>query len=143
MFRIILIILTLLVSTPVFAQDLLRNLSTGDVETLLKSEGYAAVETYSDSQLLLTVDGHKFLITIFDDGDLQLFYGISGVDTDIDAMNAWNRTKRLSRAYIDEEGDPVLEADLLADRGITREQFVNFINVFKMSVRGFRDHLND
>ncbi|GHA81905.1 hypothetical protein GCM10009069_01230 [Algimonas arctica] len=58
-------------------------------------------------------------------------------------MNTWNRTKRLSRAYIDLEGDPVVEADLLADRGITRVQFANFMTVFQTTVSQFRDFVSD
>lgn len=137
------IFIVLVAPTQVHAQDMLRNLSADDVESLLKDEGYSAVEILSESSLRVRVDGRGYLITIFDDGDLQLYYGISGTNADMDDVNTWNRTKRLSRAYIDLEGDPVVESDLLADRGITRTQFANFMTVFHSTVSQFRDYVSD
>ena len=49
-------------------------------------------------------------------------------------INAWNRMARFGRAYIDEEGDPVLELDLLAAGGITEETIKAVIDVFVDSV---------
>lgn len=143
--RIILAFIFIFLAAPtqVHAADILKNLSANEVESLLENEGYSAVEVLSDSSLRVRVDGRGYLITIFDDGDLQLYYGITGSNADTDDMNTWNRTKRLSRAYIDLEGDPVVEADLLADRGITRVQFANFMTVFQSTVSQFRDFVSD
>ena len=48
----------------------------------------------------------------------------------LDSINEWNRTKRLSRAYIDSEGDIALEADLLANGGLNKERVLAFVTVF-------------
>lgn len=71
------------------------------------------------------------------DGDLLLTYAATGCDWSLSQINDWNRTKRLSRAYIDEEGDPVLEADLISDTGITEEQVAVFVDVFHASVHSY------
>ena len=49
-------------------------------------------------------------------------------------INAWNRMARFGRAYIDEEGDPVLELDLLVAGGVTEETIKAVIDVFVDSV---------
>jgi hypothetical protein len=66
---------------------------------------------------------------------------VYGYELDADDMNTWNQTKRLSRAYIDDENDPVLEADLLANAGYTEEQFLEWLQVFNFSAREFQQFL--
>lgn len=143
--RILIALCVILLAAPYAAnaQDVLRNLSAEDVETLLEDDGYSAVEILSETSLSVRVNGDHYLLTIFDDGDLQLYFALSGTDADVDDLNEWNRTKRLSRAYIDEEGDPVVESDILADQGITKAQFLNFVNVFKLTTQTFRTFVSD
>ncbi len=64
------------------------------------------------------------------DGDFQLYYGASGIKLTPEQINEWNRTKRLSRAYIDQEGNPVLESDLITDGGITEQNLIAFVKTF-------------
>lgn len=143
--RILVALCVILLAAPYAAnaQDVLRNLSAEDVETILEDDGYSAVEILSETSLSVRVNGDHYLLTIFDDGDLQLYFALSGTDADVDDLNEWNRTKRLSRAYIDEEGDPVVESDILADQGITKAQFLNFVNVFKLTTQTFRTFVSD
>ena len=44
--------------------------------------------------------------------------------------NDWNAEHRLSRAYIDEDGDYVLESDLLMDGGVPVENIKRFAYIF-------------
>ncbi len=128
-------------STPAFAQDMRKNLTAQEVSQMLRNDGYTSVEILDEEAIRLRVDGTNYLVVLFDDGDLQMYMGLSG-DASLSEINAWNRDKRLSRAYIDKEGDPVIEADLLADQGITDSQFSNFVDVFLMSANAFREHVN-
>ncbi len=105
---------------------------------IVKSEGYGAVEKLNDGMIRIKVDGAGLVLFNKEDGDLQLYYSIGGADVSTDDMNEWNRTKRLSRAYLDADKDPTLESDLLANAGLTEKQVTEFLNVFKLSVGGFR-----
>lgn len=73
-----------------------------------------------------------------DDGDLQLYYGIGGVECPLDAINEWNQRYRHSRAYVDHEGDPVIESDLLSDGGVSRHKLRIFVRTFFLSTDKFQ-----
>lgn len=96
---------------------------------MLTQEGYQQVINKGD-HLVFNVDEIRYALFRLDDGDLQLYFGVSGQPLPLDAINEWNRTKRLSRAYIDRDGDIVLEADLLANGGLNKERVLAFVTVF-------------
>jgi hypothetical protein len=48
-------------------------------------------------------------------------------------VNEWNRTKRYSRSYLDEEGDPFLELDLDLAGGVLKERIVDFLSTCRQS----------
>lgn len=113
--------------------------SDSELVNILKDEGYGAVKLIDDGSIRIKIDGRSYMLFNQDDGDLQAYYAISGVDVSYRDMNDWNRTKRLSRAYLDSDRDPVIEADLLANGGLTVENVTEFFKVFKGSVMRFRD----
>jgi hypothetical protein len=131
--------------TPVSAsaQDMMRFNSVADGMELLRSEGYGSVEIENENAVSFRYEGSTYLLYIYDDGDIQLYYGVTGVSPSLSKINEWNRDFRLSRAYIDREGDPILESDLLADKGVTRTQVRNFFSVFFMLQDSFVDHIQE
>jgi Putative bacterial sensory transduction regulator len=128
---------------PASGQDALKTKFT-DAELLgiVQGEGYT-VEISKEGLLIIKIDGSKYLLYNLEDGDLQLFYGISDVEVTFEDINEWNRTKRLSRAYLDTENDPCIECDLLANAGLSPDHVIQAIAVFKISVSGFLDFLNE
>lgn len=129
-------------STAVSAEEgLVKKFSDSQLVELMKSEGYSSVETVKEGVIRVKIDGNNYVMFNKFDGDLQLYYVIGGAKISFENMNEWNKTKRLSRAYLDSDNDPTLEADLLADAGITTAQVSMFFKVFKMSVGAFRDFL--
>lgn len=139
-----LVLLATLLSLPVVAagQDALQKSYTDEeLVEILKDDGYRVVEISEERVITIRVDGSTYVLFVYDDDDLQLYFGVTGYTLDSDDMNTWNRTKRLSRAYIDDENDPVLEADLLANAGYTKEQFLEWFEVFNYSAREFQQFL--
>lgn len=57
-------------------------------------------------------------------------------------INEWNREKMLSRAYIDSDGDPHIEADLDMEGGVSREAIRELLRTYKVTVRAFTDHID-
>ena len=105
---------------------------------ILKDQGYRLVEKSEDRVLTMEVGGLTYVLYVYDDDDLQLYFGLTGYVVTPESINEWNRTKRLARAYIDQVDDPVVESDLLANAGYTEQQFIEFVNVFDLIARDFR-----
>ncbi len=61
-----------------------------------------------------------------------LFYAAWSTETpfEFSAINNWNRRARFGRAYVDDQGDPVIELDLLLSGGVTLETVKLYIDVF-------------
>ena len=90
---------------------------------------------------IVKIDGNAYLLANHPSGDLQAYYVVTGANVSHADMNEWNRTKRLSRAYLDSDEDPVLESDLLANAGLTESHVTEFFRVFKDSAAIFRDFI--
>lgn len=138
-FSTLLVVTFLLYLAPAFADGTLKNrFSDDELVTILKEEGYGATRVLKPGALQVKINGTAYLLFNQPDGDLQTAYAISGVKLGYDDINEWNRTKRLSRAYLDNEMDPVLESDLLANAGMTPQHVTEFFNVFKESAAAFK-----
>ena len=133
------IVASLLLSSYSFAESKLANsFSDDELIDIFKNEGYSAISKLQDGYIRIKIDGRSYLIINHSDGDLQGYYGIVSSDITYEKINEWNRTKRLSRAYLDSDNDPVLEADLLANGGLTTEHVTEFFRIFVLSVNSFR-----
>jgi len=125
-------------STSVLAESLTESYTDNKLIKILKSEGYSAVTLKRPGVIIIKIDGRAYILINKNDGDIQLSYGVSGVKVSYEDMNEWNRTKRLSRAYLDSDSDPRLESDLLANAGLTKRHVTDFFKVFVGSVERFR-----
>ena len=121
--------------------DLVDRFTDNQLIRLLKDEGYGAVTSLKEGAIRIKINGRSYILFNLDDGDLQLYYGATGVKLTYRIINEWNRTKRLSRAYLDDKKDPVLEADLLSNGGMTNEKVAAFFRVFVQSVKKFRTYI--
>lgn len=140
--RFILIMLALAIPAAVVAEESLKKEYTDEeLIEILKNDGYRAVEQADERAIRIKVDGLTYVLYIYEDDDLQLYFGVTGYVLDAVQINEWNRTKRLSRAYLDDDNDPILESDLLANAGYTEEQFLEWFKVFHYSASEFRQFL--
>ncbi len=138
----ILIAFCLLVPAYAFAETpLMQRYSDAELIQIIKNEGYNAVTKLRDGAIKVKIDGMTYVIFNKSDGDLQAYYGVGGVTISCEDINEWNRTKRLSRAYLDSDKEPVLESDLLANGGLTKKHVAEFFNVFIGSVKAFREFI--
>lgn len=110
---------------------------------LMKEVGYSHVKLKSKNQAVtFDTDGRKIVLFIKKNGDLQLFFAISGGKWNHRTINEWNRNNRLSRAYLDKDNEPVLESDLMAGTGLSDEQITAFVSHFtQFSMNNFRRFL--
>jgi len=110
---------------------------------LMKETGYDRVKLKSKNQAItFESDGRKLVLFIKKNGDLQLFFAISGGKWNYRTINEWNRNNRLSRAYLDKDQEPVLESDLMSGAGLSDEQISAFVRHFtQLSMNDFRRFL--
>lgn len=112
---------------------LVKSYNAHQVEQMLQAEGYGSVRVIEEGKIRFKADGHIYVIYIHADGDMHIYFGSGGLQLSYEDMNEWNRTTRLSRAYLDTENDIALEADLLANAGINRDMVLQMVKVFVRS----------
>ena len=140
--RTLLMLLCFSSAITLAAEPSLKKAYTDDeLIAILEGDGYRSVELMEERVISINLDGMTFVLYVYDDDDLQLYFGVTGYDIDTDAINDWNRTRRLSRAYLDDENDPILETDLLANAGYNAEQFLEWFKVSTWSAVEFRQFL--
>lgn len=105
---------------------------------LLGELGITEVTVMEAGKIRFSVNESSMALFRFPDGDLQLFYGVGGVRCPLEPINEWNKLHRHSRAYLDDENDPVLESDLLSDGGMSQEKLTVFVRAFQMSAGEFQ-----
>ena len=54
-----------------------------------------------------------------------------------DNIAAWNRDARFGRAYLDRDGDPVVEMDVDVSRGATTEALASNLESWRLVLREF------
>ena len=130
--------------TPTLTNKLVDRFSLQQLQSIIKDEGYGSVTIRDDKFITFKANGRSFILNLYKDGDLQLYYGATGVKVSAEDINEWNRTKRLSRAYLDTDRDVALESDLFANAGLSRKAVTELIKVFvNVSAPQFVDFIRD
>ena len=140
----ILLAVCFLMPVSVYAgTNLTDKYSDAELIKIIRDDGYSAVTKLKDGVIRIKIEGRTFVLFNKSDGDLQGYYAIQGVNISYEEINEWNRTKRLSRAYLDSDRDPVIESDLLANGGITVKHVTEFFRLFVVSVDSFRSFISE
>ena len=97
-------------------------------------------------RISITESGLNFSLYVYDDdeGDPDNYesllvrsgFGMSSPPT-IWTVNGYNQGKRFCRAFLNEDGDPIVEADLDVGGGVTDETITRFLLRFMLSVKSF------
>ncbi|SIS88579.1 YbjN domain-containing protein [Paracoccus saliphilus] len=128
---------------------------TGDpevIEILMQDAGfpvYRDTDSYGDPRIRSVVDDTLFSVYFYDCGDgpcraLQLKSVFDGAQPrGLALVNAWNREYRFGSAFLDAEGDPVIELDInLAEDGVGRRNFNEVLDGWTVLLSDFRNHIN-
>jgi hypothetical protein len=125
--------------------QVVTSLTAEEMEAILKEAGYRYERVKEGAEVFfsLRIGGLRALLFLTDCnggrcGSLQLFAGFKmGKPPTLERINAWNREKRFSRAYLDKDGDPVLESELDLEGGVTRQAIISFLETFEISLSRF------
>ena len=130
-----------------------RDLGAADIEEILVDLGLTfdrRTDSRGDPYWVLYLDELTVVLSVDDavEGSpgrhqyLQLYAGwIAEGVVSCDLVNEWNYRTRGTRAYLDADGDVVLEADLYLRGGVTRETIVEFVERFERLAKAFEAHL--
>lgn len=98
-------------------------------------------EFHEEGVVKFQIEGMK-AIFFRKDQTLQCYAGFQS-QRSLAAINEWNKNHRFSRAYMDNEGDLALEADINMAGGVTYENLKEFIRVFQISLNGFVEFMRE
>ena len=112
-----------------------------DLSAALEQRGIPH-ELDEDGDYELSIDGNVTYL-IISKQSLRLYGAWTGSDVGLEEMNQWNLEYRFSRAYIDEDGDPVLESDLDFEGGVCFSTITTFIETYEGSLEVFVDLISN
>jgi hypothetical protein len=138
-------------ATPAEAQ-MVRAQDPGSVARALQDGGYRAeigVDGVGDPKITTGVNGTTFQIYFYnctDNRDCATVQFHSGYDlrnpVSLEHLNEWNRSQRFGRAFLDTDGDPILEMDLdLDDGGLSPLLFIDNIEFWASVLGKFEQHI--
>lgn len=125
-----------------------------EVASLLKSMGYKAElsdDESGDPRISSATGGAKFYVYFYgctkdrpkNCASLQLYAGFAMTKKPTyDDINRWNRDKRFATAYLDKDGDPNINSDIVLTGGISAENFKDRIAKWENVMSAFQKHIN-
>lgn len=123
------------------AADVFSAMSAPQIERTIK--GFREVSDFkevSNNTYSFVIDDLK--IVIFNKKEtMQLYAGFRSSGTSLSTINAWNKEHRFTRAYLDNDNDPVLESDIDLTGGVTQENVDEFVRTFFASLVQYKKHI--
>jgi len=118
----------------------------------LQAAGYSAKlqkDSTGDPMIVSGVNGHPFRVIFYGckaNKDCATITFAAGYDkkseTSLASINEWNRKNRFGRAYLDDEGDPLLGMDIdLDDGGISALLFTDNLEFWSAVTGAFQKHI--
>lgn len=113
------------------ASDMIDATDPAEILNIARGFGSANLDKdgAGDPRITGRIDGYGYTV---------LFYGcVNGANCtnltfnagwdlesfDLSKVNDWNRERRYGRAYLDDEGDPIVEMDVNVEFGVSRRNF--------------------
>ena len=123
------------------AESLITTMTTDQLRSIMTDEGYAVTSTGSPGQLLWKIDGYSTYVYVQGNGRIIKFRkGFSG-KVSLEAVNAWNQTKRYSTSFVDSEGRPNLKMYLALDGGVSKARLTDYLKTCRTSFVVWVKHL--
>lgn len=114
--------------------EVFETITGAQLLALMRGEGYA-VELDEDGDIVWKIEGVRvFVLVAQDKTSLQFRAAFRDSNADLDKVNEWNKTKRYSRTYLDDEGDPILVLDFDLAGGVTTARLLDFIKTCHVSL---------
>jgi hypothetical protein len=114
-------------------QAVISSITPEDLRDIMKAEGYEAVID-KNNVVIWKLEGFKSQLFVAEDSEaVQYHTSFRDGKATLKRVNEWNRTKRFSRTYLDDNGDPHLELDLDLEGGVTVDRLLDFLKTCRAS----------
>ncbi len=134
-------LLVMTFASATFAQDqrVVERISSAQMKSLVEMEGFPNVEIDGDDDLIVRMQGYRIIIFVRGNNYQQIKYrfAVGGTKFTLRDVNEWNRSMTFSKAYLDNDGDPVLEMDVDLEGGVTLARIKDSIRTFNTSLAAF------
>lgn len=136
----------LLTGTQVSADELIDATKPEAILNIAKGFGSAKLSKDSEGDPLITgrIRGTRYGIYFYgcdsegaDCDDIQFNAAWSNVKVSLEAINQWNAQKRYGKAFIDSEGDPVIQMTVNLDYGVSESNLDDTFNWWTKALDGF------
>ncbi len=138
-------------SNPVTAAEV-RAQDPASVVAAMTKAGYTvelSKDTVGDPKIVTkTPDGTNFQVFFYNCTDntdcrtIQFNAGYTEATATYEFINEWNRSQRFGQAYLDKEGDPVLQMDVdLDDGGMSQLLFEDNLQFWTSVISRFEDQI--
>ncbi len=133
------------------ADEIVAATNPDKIFEIAKGYGNATLDTDSqgDPKIIGRVEGIKYGIYFYGckDGkactDIQFNAAWSGTQANLKLLNEWNRTRRFGKAFLDKDGDPVLQLSVNLDHGVTRKNLEDTFDWWVRIVPEFKRQVLD
>ena len=125
------------------AQDVMTAVSAKHIEAILTGMGFDFTQKNDHTWKFELGEKNVLLFLENDNTDAQLYIGFGDTKVSMSKMNEWNKSHRFTRAYADDESNPVLESDLDFAGGVTDETIKTWIKLYGTQVRAYVKYLTD
>jgi hypothetical protein len=128
---------------PAAAQDVMTAVSAKHIESILTQMGFDYTQKNDHAWKFELGEKNVLLFLENDNTDAQLYVGFGDTKVTASQMNDWNKEHRFTRAYADDENNPVLESDLDFAGGVTDQTIKAWIKLYGTQVRAYVKFLSD
>jgi len=126
-------------SRTIHAQDsvaaerkVVASISQSEMKDLMEAEGYSA-SINDDKILIWKIEGIcAQMFVAEDEKSIQFHVSFSDGNATLKKVNQWNRSRKYSRTYLDDDGDPHLELDLDIEGGVTEARIIDFLKTCRV-----------
>lgn len=134
---------------PGFAQTMLTANDTDAILQIARGFGKATLTQQSNGDPLITGQMHGLVYQVFFANcttsagceDINFYLSFSDLSPSLEVINAWNATKRFSRAYLDSDNDPVVSMDIDLVVPVPAEYIESSFGLWSLVVEQFTAHV--
>jgi len=129
-----------------------KTIQANDTDAILNiARGYGAAELVAqgngDPQITGKIEGITYQVYFLNCTDhtqcqdLNFYLGFLDIKPSLETINAWNFTKRFSRAYLDQDQDASIEMDLDLANGVDAKMLDAQFDIWRQVIAQFATHI--